>query len=126
MVTKVNPVYADTIPRSFVGKSVSEFTIAITPDITGSDGPEGAIDAVLKTATLRATPVMISDVTASGVTIYLEGEFPDSDYDGDGSDETFAAVMQADLQALGTVDSQDLSATTVTAGTVFQADQTNA
>jgi len=123
MVTKVNPVFDAAQPRSFLGKSISVFTIAITPDITGSTGPEGAIDAVLQTVALRATIAAHSAVTAAGVTVWLEGEFPDSDYDGDDSDEAFEAVMQADLQALGTVDGQDLSATTVTAGDVFRADQ---
>jgi len=127
MVTKVNPVYDVTLPRSFVGKSISAFDIDLNVDASSSTAPGEVLDSVIKTISLRATPVMVSDLTGTGqlMTVFVEGDFPDSDYDGDGSDESFAAVMQADIQALGTVDSLDLGSATVTAGTVYQADQTN-
>lgn len=127
MVTKVNPVFDATLPRSFAGKSVSQYDIDLINDASGSLAPAGAVDQVLKTITQRATMLMHSDITGTGtlLTVFLEGDFPDSDYDGDGSDEAFEAVMQAEIRALGTVDSIDLSGATVTAGTVFQADQTN-
>jgi len=115
MVTKINPNYDQTLPRSFNGKTVSAFQVTLSADTSGSVQPDGAFDAVIKTVSLRATPVMISAV-ASGTdfTVFLEGEFP-----------TEAATLQADIQALGTVDSINLSTSTVAAGAVYQADQTN-
>jgi hypothetical protein len=124
MVTKVNPVYDPTIARSFLGKTIASFTVGITPDVTGSTAPGEAIDAMIKALSLNATVVAISDIDAAGFDFWVEGDFPTDTYDGTAS-ETFAAHMEDVLQALGTVDALDLSATTVTAGTVFQADQAN-
>lgn len=125
MVTKVNPVFDATLPRSFVGKTITQLDIDLNADASGSLAPGGAVDAVLKTVTLRSTVIMHSAITGTGelLTVFVEGEFPTDNY-GAGS-ATFAATMQADIQALGTVDSVDLSGATVTGGTVFQADQTN-
>lgn len=122
MVTKINPVFVNEA-RSFAGKTVSEFALDFNADIDASLDPNEAVDAVLKTVQLRANVLMHSSITGTGelMTIFVEGEFPDSDYDGDGSDETFAAVIQADIRALGTVDSLDLSGATATAGVVYKA-----
>ena len=116
MVTKVNPVFDATLPRSFAGKTITQLDIDLNADASGSLAPFGAVDAVLKAITLRTVMLMHSDITGSGqlLTVFVEGEFPGE-----------AAALQADIQALGTVDSVDLSGATVTAGTVFQADQTN-
>ena len=116
MVTKVNPVFDATLPRSFVGKTITQLNIDLNANASGSLQPGGAVDAVLKTITLRTVMLMHSDITGAGqlLTVFIEGEFPNE-----------ATDLQADLQALGTVDSVDLSGATVTAGTVFQADQTN-
>lgn len=126
MVTKVNPVFDNSNARSFVGKSVSVFTITTTSrNVSASTAPDEAIDAILKTVGLSATIVAHStftDATPSVATVWLEGEFPTDTYDGTNS-ETFAAHLEDTLQALGTVDSLDLSATAVAAGTVYKADQ---
>lgn len=122
MVTKINPIYVPGEARAFLGKTLSEFTVGITPDVTGSTQPEGAIDVMVKAISLTATVAMISDVAAAGFTFFVEGEFPTDTYDGANS-ETYAAHLEDVLQALGTVDALDLSATTVTAGSVYKADQ---
>jgi hypothetical protein len=123
MVTKVNPVFDATAPRSFVGKSVAQFDIDLGADASGSLAPGGAVDAVLKAVTLRATVIMHSDLTGTGelLTVFVEGDFPADDY-GTGSTATFAATMAADIVALGTVDSVVLTGAAVTAGTVFAAE----
>lgn len=116
MVTKVNPVFDATLARSFAGKTITQLDIDLGADASGSLAPAGAVDQVLKTITLRTVMLMHSDVTGTGqlLTVFVEGDFP-----------TEAATLQADIRALATVDSVDLSGATVTAGTVFQADQTN-
>jgi len=115
MVDKVNPVFDATLARSFAGKTISQLDIDLGVDASASLQPFGAVDAVLKAITLRTVMLMHSDVAAGQtLSVFVEGEFP-----------TEAADLQADIQALGTVDSIDLSGATVTAGTVFQADQTN-
>lgn len=116
MVTKINPVFDATLPRSFAGKTISQFNIVLGADASGSLAPGGAVDSVIKTILLRAVMIMHTDVTNTGqnLTVFVEGDLPGE-----------AALMQADIRALGTVDSVDLSGATVTAGTVFQADQTN-
>ena len=116
MVTKVNPIFDATLPRSFAGKTITQLDIDLGADASGSRQPGGAVDAVLKTITLRHVMLMHSDLTGTGelLTVFVEGEFADIDTD-----------MAADLQALGTVDGVNLASAAVTLGTVFQADQTN-
>jgi len=125
MVDKINPVYKPTVARSFNGKSVQHLTVTMAVDITGSTAPEGAIDAIVKTLGLRATPVLLSAIAAGGFDVYFEGEFPTDDYNSDDSATTFAAQVQADIVALGTVDTLDLRGTTVAETAFFQADQIN-
>ena len=48
MVTKINPVYDITLPRAFVGKTISEFNIDLGADASASTGPDGAIYGRLK------------------------------------------------------------------------------
>jgi hypothetical protein len=122
MVTKINPIFDAAQARSFLSKTISVYDIVITPDISASTGPEGAIDAVLQTVALNTTIVAHSAVTAAGVTVWVEGEFPTDTYDGT-NNEAFNVYLASTLVALGTVDALDLSATTVTAQTVFKADQ---
>lgn len=126
MVTKVNPIYEPTIANSFSGKSVQQLTVTLAVDVTGSTEPGGAIDAIIKTLGLRATPVLLTAIAAGGFDVYFEGEFPSDDYNSDDTDTTFAAQVQADIVALGTVDSLDLSGTTVAETALFQAQQVNA
>lgn len=126
MVTKINPVYDITLPRSFNGKTVAEINIDLGADASASTGPEGAIAKVLQVVALRCTPIMISDLTGTGqlMTIFVEGDFPTDTYDGENA-ETFAAFLATEIAALGTVDTVNLSGAAATAGTVYQADQTN-
>lgn len=126
MVDKVNPVYEPTVANSFNGKTVQHLTVTLAVDVTGSTAPGGAIDTIVKTLGLRATPVLLSAIAAGGFDVYYEGEFPTDDYNSDDSATTFAAQLQADIVALGTVDSLDLSGTTVAETAVFQAQQVNA
>lgn len=124
MVTKVNPTFDPTTPRCFLGKTLSAFAVDFNVDADGSTGPNGAVAKVLQTIADRATVVMYSDITGTGelMTVFVEGEFGTSTWDGTNS-ETFAAHLEDTIIALGTVDSIDLSGTTVTAGTVYKADQ---
>jgi hypothetical protein len=121
MVTKVNPIFDAAQPRGFLEKSISTFEVT-TADISGSTGPEGAIDALIKTISERAT-IVAHDAMGTANGFWLAGEFPEDDYNNDGTPVTFAAFTQAAIQALGTVDAIDLSTATVAAGTVYRADQ---
>jgi len=123
-VTKVNPILRNE-SRSFNGKSVTHLTLSVSPDITGSTGPDGAIQEILQTVTENATLVMAGAASASGMEVFIEGVFPSSDY-GTAGDLTFAANLQAQLQALGTVDSLDLSGTTVAVTDTYFADDVEA
>ena len=129
-LNKVNPVYKNQA-RSFLGKSLTFVNVDFNVDTTIDDDPAGSnlpnevMDEVLKAVALRATPVLVSEVTGSGqlLTISVEGEFPSDDYNSDGTSTTFAAQLQVDIRALGTVDAIDLSGTIVTSGVTYKADQ---
>ena len=124
MVTKINPVYDIVVPRSFNGKTVSEFTVTFAATVAASTGPGGVLDKVIQTMGLLMTPVMVSELQTTGTVLvfFVEGEFPDDDYLGAGV-VAIEAALEDMIQALGTVDSIDISAATVTAGTVYKADQ---
>ena len=126
MVTKINPIVDVTLPRSFNGKSVQDFTITFAATVAASTGPNGVLAKVLQTVGNTATIIMVSDLQTAGTVlqVFIEGEFPTDTYDGTNS-ETFAADLEDRIQALGTVDSIDISGATVAAGTLYQADQTN-
>ena len=113
-----NPILRD-VSRSFNGKTVREYEVDFTVDVRGSLGPDGALRRSFDVLAERATPIMISETYSDGekIKVFFEGDFPSDDYDGDGSDETFADFLQAQLQGLGTVDDVDLSSTTVAEAT---------
>jgi hypothetical protein len=119
-VTKVNPILRNEA-RSFNGKSVSHFTLTITPDITDSLGPDGALQEILQTVTENATLVLVGEATSSALDVFVEGEFPSSDY-GTAGTLTFAEYLEDQIQALGEVDGKDLSGTTVALTATFFAD----
>ena len=123
MVTKINPIFDAAQARSFLTKTISVYDVTTAVDTSASTGPEGAIDAMLQTIALRTTIVAHSAIAAGGFQVWVEGEFPTDDYNGDDTPVAFEAHLQAGLVALGTVDALDLSGTTVAAGTVFKADQ---
>jgi hypothetical protein len=122
-VTKVNPILRNE-SRSFNGKTVTALTVNAKDtddnavDISGSLGPDGAVQEILQGVTERATLVLHSKAydgagTGDQIDVFVEGEFPTDFYDGT-NEETFATYVQSVLQALGTVDSIDLTGTTVT------------
>ena len=110
----VNPVLRD-VSRSFNGKTVREYEVDFTVDVRGSLGPDGALRRSFDTLAERATPIMISETYNNGekIKVFFEGDFPSDDYDGDGSDQSFADYLQDQLQGLGTVDGVNLGSTTV-------------
>jgi len=114
----VNPQLRD-VSRSFNGKTVRQLEVDFKADVSGSLGPDGALRRSLDVLALRATPIMISKTYNNGSTdnaalyVFFEGDFPDDDYNGTGSDVSFATFLETELQALGTVDGVNLSGTTV-------------
>lgn len=120
---KVNPVHAN-IGRSFNGKTVQAYTVNLQSDVSGKLGAESTVQRVLLTLAQRVTPVLISDLNSGNTSFdyYVEGDFPEDDYNGTGTPVTLAAHLQAEIQALGTVDGVNLASATVTAGEVFYAD----
>ena len=109
-VTKVHPVaVTDTFEQ--VGKVITWFNVDTgVVDIAPSTGPLGAIQAIyhaiqLRTTIIAAGPVVAADAQSFGV----EGVFA----------ADILALIEDDIQALGTVDSLDLSAVTVIAKTLI-------
>ena len=102
-ITKVNPA-ATTTNFEVVGKDIQFFTIDYINAINGSAGPAGAQKAVL-------------DTIMSTATIIAAGPLVDSNtqqtFATEGADSVVAATLQADVRALGTIDSVDLTGATV-------------
>lgn len=118
--------------RSFNGKTVNELTILVKDDTNTAVepdrmGPDSALRRILDIVTERATVIMVSEVGTSGnggtvgqFRVFVEGDFPGSDFDG----QDFATYTQSQIQAATILGKEDLnvSNTTVTAGTTFYAD----
>jgi hypothetical protein len=115
----VNPQLRN-VSRSFNGKTVREYEVTFPADVSGSTGPDGVLRRTFDVLALRATPILISKTYTDGteIKVFVEGDFPDDDYNGTGSDVSFATFLQTELQALGSVDSIDLSTTTVEENTM--------
>jgi hypothetical protein len=126
MVTKINPTFDVTLPRAFNGKSMVELSIDLGVDASGSNGPDEAISKVLQVLSGTATIIAHSALTGTGelMTVFVEGDFPTDTYDGE-NNETYVTFLTSEIVALGTVDAIDLTGAVVTAGVVYQADQTN-
>ena len=109
-----NPILRD-VSRSFNGKTVREYEVTFANSVDGSLGPDGALRRSFDVLAEKATPIMISETFTDGtkIKVFFEGDFPDDDYDGDGSDESFADYLAAQISALGTVDDVNLDGTTV-------------
>ena len=126
-VTKVNPILRN-VARSFNGKSVSHFTISpkntgeSPVDISGSRAPGGAIQSIFTKVIENATLVMAGAAGSTTLDVFVEGEFPGSDY-GSAGTQTFAEFLEAQLQGLGEVDDIDLSGTTVALTATYNADR---
>jgi len=119
---KVNPIY-DNKNVHFNGKSVTSVAIDLNADVTGKFGPLSAFQAVLRTVSQLATPIMIGEVTlgaGTGVfTVFFEGDFTQADDFGAAKNQSFEAFLQAQIRALGTVDSVDLSGAEVAAPSLY-------
>ena len=108
MTTKVNPA-ATTVPAQMIGKDIQLFTVDYINAVNGSAGPLGVqkavLDSIMQTATIIAAgPLGNSNTERTFIT--------------EGTDSVVVATLQADIRALGTHDSVDVSAATVTAKTL--------
>jgi hypothetical protein len=103
----VNPA-ATTLNVEQVGRNISFFTVDYIVAVNGSAGPSGAQQAVLNTIQTLHTIIAIGPLADSNTqqTFAIEGDLftPQN-----------GTTLQASIQALGTVDSIDLSNATVTA-----------
>jgi len=108
MTTKVNPA-ATTVPAQMIGKDIQLFTVDYINAVNGSAGPLGVQKAVLDTIMQTAT------IIAAGP---LGNSNTEQTFITEGTDSVVVATLQADIRALGTHDSVDVSAATVTAKTL--------
>jgi hypothetical protein len=103
----VNPA-STTLNVEQVGRNISFFTVDYIVAVNGSAGPSGAQQAVLNTIQTLHTIIAIGPLADSNTqqTFAIEGDLftPQN-----------GTTLQASIQALGTVDSIDLSNATVTA-----------
>ena len=108
MTTKVNPA-ATTTDVEMIGKDVQLFTIDYINAVNGSAGPSGVqsavLDKIMQTATIIAAGPLGNGNTEQ--TFMVEG-----------ADSVVVATLQADIRTLGTYDSVNVSAATVTAKTL--------
>ena len=108
MTTKVNPV-ATTVPAQMIGKDIQLFTVDYINAVNGSAGPLGVQKAVLDTIMQTAT------IIAAGP---LGNSNTEQTFMTEGTDSVVVATLQAAIRTLGTHDSVDVSAATVTAKTL--------
>ena len=105
-LTKTHP--AATTTDVEVSQNLTFFTVDYINAINGSAGPEGAQQAVLKaiqdTATIVAIGPLVDTNTQQTFAVEATG----------GNGTIVAATLQAAVRALGTVDSVDVSNSTVT------------
>jgi len=111
--TRTNPA-ATSVPFENVGKDLTIFTLDYVNAVNGSAGPEGAQAAVLNTIQQMHTILVAGPLGNSNTeqTFIIEGPL---------FTPTGGSTLQAQLQALGTVDGVDLSSTTVNAKTFYVA-----
>ena len=105
MTTKVNPAATST-DVEMIGKDVQLFTVDYINAVNGSAGPSGVQSAVLDKIMQTATIIAVGPLgnTNTEQTFMTEG-----------ADSVVVATLQADIRTLGTHDSVDVSAATVTA-----------
>ena len=105
-LTKTHP--AATTTDTEHGQNLHFFTVDYVNAINGSAGPEGAQQAVLRaiedTATIAAIGPLLDTNTQQTFAVEATG----------GNGTVVAATLQTAIRALGTVDSVDLSSSTVT------------
>ena len=105
---KVNPA-ATTVPSNVIGKDIQLFTVDYINAVNGSAGPSGAQQAVYNT--IQTT----CNILAAGP---LGNSNTEQTFMVEGSDPVVVATLQALIRTLGTHDSVDVSAATVTAKTL--------
>ena len=105
---KVNPA-ATTVPSNVIGKDIQLFTVDYINAVNGSAGPLGVQKAVIDTIQQTCTILAAGPIGNSNTeqTFIVEGEYP-----------VVVATLQADIRALGTHDSVNVSSATVTAKTL--------
>ena len=111
--TRTNPT-ATSVPFENVGKDLTIFTVDYVNAVNGSAGPEGAQAAVLNTIQQMHTILVAGPLgnTNTEQTFIIEGPL---------FTPTGGSDLQAQIQALGTVDSVDLSSATVNTKTFYVA-----
>lgn len=116
-VTRVNPAVAAT-DWEVVGKEIGFFTVDYISDVSGSLGPDEVVDTVYRviqqfTTIIAAGPLFDGDTqqTFAVEPLLLAGSAEPA-----GNDQL--TQLEDAIQALGTVDSIDLSSATVTAKTL--------
>ena len=111
--TRTNPA-ATSVPFENVGKDLTIFTVDYVNAVNGSAGPEGAQAAVLNTIQQMHTILVAGPLgnTNTEQTFIIEGPL---------FTPTGGSDLQAQIQALGTVDSVDLSSATVNVKTFYVA-----
>lgn len=113
--TKVAPVFVDE-DTFFIGKTVNLIEITYPAAVNAKTGPESTIQAV-HTAVMGAGFNILGygalTDTNTVSAMMIEGDYGTDTYDGTNS-ETLAAHLEDVIQALGTVDSVNLSTATVT------------
>ena len=124
-IEKINPIIRN-VARSFNGKTVQQFTVALGADASGELAPGEAVEAVLRAFQQRATVIMHSALENSNteLTVFIEGSFPRDFFDGENA-ELLSVYLTSEIVALGATygpNDFDMTAVTVTAGTVFFAD----
>lgn len=114
---KVNPVLVNEA-RHFNGKSVTAVKVTLGAVTDPDDfGPDGVVQAVYNVLAENATPIIIGQInTGSGAfDVYFEGDFTERDDYGTDGDLSFIEDLEDRIQALGTVNSVDVSGATVAA-----------
>ena len=111
--TRTNPT-ATSVPFENVGKDLTIFTVDYVNAVNGSAGPEGAQAAVLNTIQQMHTILVAGPLgnTNTEQTFIIEGPL---------FTPTGGSDLQAQIQALGTVDGVDLSSATVNTKTFYVA-----
>ncbi len=106
-VAAVNPA-ATLVPHANIGKEIQLFTVDYINPVNGSAGPQGVQAAVMRKIMDTATIIAVGPLGNSNTeqTFMVEGN------------SVVVATLQAAIRTLGTFDSVDVSAATVTAKTL--------
>ena len=116
-ITRVHPTSTPTFPVSMGGstENITYLEVDYLADVSGKTGPASTLAAVYSVLGVYGTIVHLGPLFDGDTRqiVALEGMVGD---DEDVADFATMTVIQAAVQALGTVDSVDLSSATVTRG----------